>query len=62
MTPRPQGHGAVSVRELVGHPVADEAEHFIRCTACGGWMNCRDLGQVFEHEGPLSHPAQDQPQ
>ena len=29
---------------------------------CGGWMNCRDLGQVFEHEGPLSHPAQDQPQ
>jgi len=47
---------------LVGHPVADEAEHFIRCTACGGWMNCRDLGQVFEHEGPFSHPAQDQPQ
>jgi hypothetical protein len=45
-----------------GHPVADEAEHFIRCTACGGWMNCRDLCQVFEHEGPLSHSAQDQPQ
>ena len=21
-------------------------------------MDCRDLGQVFEHEGPLPHPAQ----
>ena len=28
----------------------------------GGWIDCRDLGQVFEHEGPLPHPAQDQPQ
>ena len=34
----------------------------IRCPACGGWIDCRDLGQVFEHEGPLPHPAQDQPQ
>jgi hypothetical protein len=25
-------------------------------------MDCRDLGQVFEHEGPLPHPAEDQPQ
>jgi hypothetical protein len=24
-------------------------------------MDCRDLAQVFEHEGPLPHPAQDQP-
>ena len=35
---------------------------FIRCPAwCGldrlPWI----LGQVFEHEGPLPHPAQDQP-
>lgn len=22
----------------------------------------RDLGQVFEHEGPLPHPVQDKPQ
>ena len=29
---------------------------------CGGWIDCRDLARVFEHEGPLPHPAQDQPQ
>jgi CRISPR/Cas system type I-B associated protein Csh2 (Cas7 group RAMP superfamily) len=40
---------------------AREAEHFIRCPACCGWIDCRDLGQVFEHEGTLPHPAQDQP-
>lgn len=44
-----------------GRP-ADEAEHFIRCGTCGGLIDCRDLGQVFDHEGPLPHPAQDQPQ
>ena len=48
--------------ERVGDPPAGEAEHFLRCPACGGWIDCRDLGQVFEHEGPLPHPAQDQPQ
>jgi hypothetical protein len=41
---------------------ADEAEHFIKCPACGCRIDRRDLGQVFEHEGPLPHPAQDQPQ
>ncbi len=46
----------------VGEPPKDEAEHYIRCPGCGGWIDCRDLGQVFEHEGPLPHPAQDQPQ
>jgi hypothetical protein len=29
-----------------------EAEHFIRCPACNGWIDMRDLGQVFEHAGP----------
>ena len=48
--------------ERVGKPLTDEAEHFIRCPACGGWIDCRDLGQVFEHEGPLPHSLQDQPQ
>jgi len=43
-------------------PVADESEHFIKCGTCGGWIDCRDLGQVFDHEGPLPHPAQDQEQ
>jgi hypothetical protein len=41
----------------LGDPPKDEAEHFIRCPACGGWIDCRDLGQVFEHEGPLPHPS-----
>jgi hypothetical protein len=44
------------------YPVASEAEHFIKCAACGGWVNCRDLGIVFEHEGPLPHPAIDRAQ
>jgi hypothetical protein len=48
-------------KRLHGQP-ANEAEHFIRCPACGGWLDCRDLGHVFEHEGPLPHPLQDQPQ
>ena len=33
----------------------------MQCPACGGWFDCRDLEQVFEHEGPLPHPGQDQP-
>ena len=24
-----------------------------------GWIDCRDLGAVFEHEGPLPHPKED---
>jgi hypothetical protein len=43
-------------------PSVEEAEHFIKCGDCGGWIDCRDLGQVFEHEGPLPHPSQDQEQ
>jgi hypothetical protein len=42
--------------ERLGDPPKDEAEHFIRCPACGGWIDCRDL------EGPLPHPPQDQRQ
>jgi hypothetical protein len=48
----PRGH---YVGKRLGDPPADEAEHFIRCPACGGWIDCRDLGQVFEHAGPLPH-------
>jgi hypothetical protein len=43
------------IGKLVGDPPKDEAEHFIRCPACGGWTDCSDLAQVFEHEGPLPH-------
>ena len=46
----------------LGEPPADDAEHFIKCPACAGWIDCRDLACVFDHEGPLPHPAQDQPQ
>jgi hypothetical protein len=49
-------------RRRLGDPPKDEAEHFIHCPACGGWIDCRDVGQVFEHEGPLPHPPQNQPQ
>jgi hypothetical protein len=55
-------HPEKYLRERLGEGPAGEAEHFIRCPACDGWMDCRDLDQVFEHEGPLPHPAQDQPQ
>jgi hypothetical protein len=30
----------------LGEPPKDEAEHFIRCQACGGWIDYRDLAQV----------------
>jgi hypothetical protein len=53
--------GAIFGRR-VGDPPKHEAEHFIRYPAFGGWIDCRDLAQVFEHEGPLPHPAQDRPQ
>jgi hypothetical protein len=40
-------------------PPKDQAEYFYRCPVCGGWVDCRNLGQVFDHEGPLPHPAED---
>jgi hypothetical protein len=39
----------------VGEPPKDEAEHYIRCPGCGGWIDCRDLGQALAHAGDLSH-------
>ena len=50
------------LRATSGRSAQEEAQHFIRCPACGGWIDCRDLVQVFEHEGPLPHATQDQPQ
>jgi hypothetical protein len=40
----------------------DEAEHFSKCEACGGFFDMRDLGAVLDHEGPLPNPAGDQAQ
>jgi hypothetical protein len=48
--------------QSVDGPPADEAEHFIKPPACGGWIDRRDLGSVLDHEGPLPHPAGDRPQ
>lgn len=50
------------IGERFGGEPASEAEHFMQCPACGGYVDMRDLGQVMEHEGPLPHPAQDRPQ
>jgi hypothetical protein len=43
--------GGTHVGQLVGDP--REVEHFIRCPVCGGWIDCRDLAQVFESAGLL---------
>jgi hypothetical protein len=47
---------------LVGEDVKDEADHFFKCADCGCWLDMRDLGAVLDHEGPLPHPSEDQPQ
>jgi hypothetical protein len=46
----------------VGKQPDSEAEHFVQCSECGGWIDCRDFGNVIEHIGPLPHPVQDKPQ
>jgi hypothetical protein len=46
-----------------GKPIElPEPDHFYRCEACGALVDRRDLGQVYEHEGELPHPAGDKPQ
>jgi hypothetical protein len=50
------------IGERIDGKPSNEAEHFMRCPTCGGWLDMRDLGQVFDHEGPLPHPAGDKPQ
>jgi hypothetical protein len=50
------------IGERIDGKPSNEAEHFMRCPTCGGWLDMRDLAQVFDHEGPLPHPAGDKPQ
>lgn len=57
MIPRGQYIG----KRIGGEP-ENETEHFIKCETCGGWIDMRDLAQVFEHQGPLPHRPQDQEQ
>jgi hypothetical protein len=40
-------------------PHKHEAEHFFMCETCGGWIDCRDLGSVFDHQGPHNLPPED---
>jgi hypothetical protein len=35
------------IGKRVGVQPIDEAEHFFRCEACRGWIDMRDLAQVF---------------
>jgi hypothetical protein len=52
-----EDRGAIPRGKFIGKPVGDDdANHFMKCEACGGWIDCRDLGSVFDHEGPLPHP------
>jgi hypothetical protein len=52
---RPKKRGAIPRGEIVGKRVGGEpksgAEHYIKCPACGAYVDMRDLGQVLEHEG-----------
>lgn len=56
--------GEVVMRQgqYTGKPVTltEEEDHFMKCQVCGGWIDLRDLTCVFEHEGSLPHPSQDQ--
>ena len=49
-------------RSGLGAEAPKEAEHFYTCKACGAWVDCRDLGMVFDHEPGGSHPKEDQRQ
>ena len=41
-----------------GKPIdAAEAEDFMRCPACGGVVDMRELAMVMAHLAPLPHPA-----
>ena len=43
--------GTVSGKRVGVQPI-DEAEHFFKCEACGGWFDMRDLGAVLDREEP----------
>lgn len=50
--------------KYIGRPIDnipdDERRHFMKCPGCGQWLDCRDLGQVFEHAGDLPHVSTEQ--
>ena len=52
-------HGRYRVEAVERLPDSERA-HFLRCPDCQGWIDCRNLGWVCDHIGPLPHPADDQ--
>ena len=53
----------VRVDPKTGEPIdVPEAEHFYSCKVCGALVDCRDLGQVFDHEPGGTHPNEDRQQ
>ena len=58
MNDNPIRRGEIIGKRVGGEP-KNEAEHYMKCGVCGGYFDMRDLGNVFEHEGQLPHPAQD---
>ena len=48
------------IGERLGGEPQDEREHFIKCPACGRWLDMRRLDEILEHEracdGSPSHP------
>lgn len=54
MPPPGRDHG-----ERVDRKPQSEAENFIQCPLCGGFVDIRYLAQVLEHEGSLPRPAQE---
>ncbi len=48
MPPPGRDHG-----ERVDRKPQSEAENFIQCPLCGGFVDIRYLAQVLEHEGSL---------
>jgi hypothetical protein len=53
----PRGHRPARWQSADGRGRA-----FHSLPGCEGWIDCRDLAQVLEHEGPLPHPVEDRPQ
>ena len=53
----------VRVDPKTGQPIeVREAEHFYRCKVYGALVDCRDLGQVFDHRPGGTHPKEDRQQ
>ena len=54
--------GTVIGRRVDDPPVRSETDHYFKCETCGGFYDMHDLGQIYDLDGPLPHPAEDQMQ